>query len=379
MPRLRILNATEREAYDRLPRFDGAGRRHAFEMPASLIEQAGSVQDPGQRIGFLVSAAYFSNARRFFSPRDYHERDVAHAARRLRLSTELFDPDRYTARTRQRHELAILRAHGTRRSRPGKRGRADHRHRGDGRGPPAAQAGLLALPRPLDPATRPAPAGASSDRAHRGRDGTAQAAARRARRAASDPRTACGTGRVVRAGRPRNGRCCSRPTRPPDASQAADAVDRREGRAEPRREPSRDQGDPRPAARCPGGARAGAGRHRPLRRQRRPGTRVPAPSAFRPRPPSPRHRLRRASVRAPSGQPRLHAARQRAGASGRVSARAQGALHPRTARARAPARRTGGDHRPLRPGRDRARCGDRPRGGRERCRQACAHPIAAPH
>ena len=115
MPRLRILNATEREAYDRPPRFDGAGRRHAFEMPASLIEQAGSVQDPGQRIGFLVSAAYFSNARRFFSPRDYHERDVAHAARRLRLSTELFDPDRYAARARQRHELAILRAHGTRR------------------------------------------------------------------------------------------------------------------------------------------------------------------------------------------------------------------------------------------------------------------------
>lgn len=35
-----------------------------------LMEQAGSVQDPGQRISFLVSAAYFSNARRSFSPRD---------------------------------------------------------------------------------------------------------------------------------------------------------------------------------------------------------------------------------------------------------------------------------------------------------------------
>lgn len=115
MPRLRILNAIEREAYDRPPVMNGAERRRAFDMPSSLVELAASIQDPAQRIGFLVSAAYFVGARRFFSPGDYQDRDVAHAARRLRLSPDLFDPGLYPARTRQRHELAILEAHGMRR------------------------------------------------------------------------------------------------------------------------------------------------------------------------------------------------------------------------------------------------------------------------
>lgn len=115
MPRLRILNATEREAYGRPPVLNAAERRRAFDMPSSLVELAASIQDPAQRIGFLVSAAYFTGARRFFSPRDYHDRDITHAARRLRLSPELFDPADYPARSRQRHELAILKAHGMRR------------------------------------------------------------------------------------------------------------------------------------------------------------------------------------------------------------------------------------------------------------------------
>lgn len=115
MPRLRILSATEREAYDRPPVLNAAERRRAFDLPASLRELAGTVADPAQRIGLLVSAAYFASARRFFRPRDYRERDVTHAARRLRLAPELFEPDRYPARARQRHELAILEAHGMRR------------------------------------------------------------------------------------------------------------------------------------------------------------------------------------------------------------------------------------------------------------------------
>ena len=84
MPRLRILNATEREAYDKPPVLNAAERRRAFDLPASLRELAGAVADPAQRIGLLVSAAYFASARRFFPPRDYRERDLAHAARRLR-------------------------------------------------------------------------------------------------------------------------------------------------------------------------------------------------------------------------------------------------------------------------------------------------------
>ena len=115
MPRLRILNVTEREAYDRPPMMNAAERRRAFDLPASLIELAGTVQNPAQRIGLLVSAAYFGVAKRFFVPRHYRERDVAHAARRLRLPPDVFEASQYPARARQRHELAILDAHGMRR------------------------------------------------------------------------------------------------------------------------------------------------------------------------------------------------------------------------------------------------------------------------
>jgi hypothetical protein len=112
MPRPRILNAIEREARDKPPALNAAERRRAFDMPSSLIELAASVRDPAQRIGFLVSAVCFVGARRFFSPRDCRARDVVCAARRLRLPPDLFEPDFHAARTRQRHEIAVLQAHG---------------------------------------------------------------------------------------------------------------------------------------------------------------------------------------------------------------------------------------------------------------------------
>ena len=79
MPRLRILNTIEREAYEKPPILNAAERRRAFDLPCSLLELTGTVADTGQQIGLLVNAAYFASAKRFFSPRDYRERDVVHA------------------------------------------------------------------------------------------------------------------------------------------------------------------------------------------------------------------------------------------------------------------------------------------------------------
>ena len=51
-----------------------------------------------KRIGLPVSVVYFATARYIFPPRDYRERDVAHAARQLRLpAAEQFEPHRYAA------------------------------------------------------------------------------------------------------------------------------------------------------------------------------------------------------------------------------------------------------------------------------------------
>jgi len=48
MPRLRILNATEREAYDKPPVLNAAERRRAFDLPSSLLELTTMVGDPAQ-------------------------------------------------------------------------------------------------------------------------------------------------------------------------------------------------------------------------------------------------------------------------------------------------------------------------------------------
>jgi len=74
----------------------GAGRS-ICPPPYSWAHRNGRALGP-KRIGLLVSVVYFATARYFFPPRDYRERDVAHAARQLRLpAAEQFEPDRYAA------------------------------------------------------------------------------------------------------------------------------------------------------------------------------------------------------------------------------------------------------------------------------------------
>src|SRR5690349_610504 len=114
MPRMIILHAAERQAYEAPPILDAAQRSRAFDVPAGLLDMAEALRKPAHRIGFLVSCAYFGTAKRFFAPEGYHARDIRHAAHRLELPATFAAAD-YPARTRQRHERLILQSHGYRR------------------------------------------------------------------------------------------------------------------------------------------------------------------------------------------------------------------------------------------------------------------------
>jgi len=114
MPRMTILHAAERQAYEAPPILDAAQRAGAFDVPAGLLDLAKALRKPAHQIGFLVSCAYFGTAKRFFAPKDYHARDIRHAAHQLELPVASTAAD-YPARTRQRHEQLILRFHGYRR------------------------------------------------------------------------------------------------------------------------------------------------------------------------------------------------------------------------------------------------------------------------
>src|SRR4051812_31509549 len=107
MPRMTILHAAERQAYEAPPILDAPERSRAFEVPAALLAAAKALRKPAHRIGFLVSCAYFGVAERFFVPEDYHARDIRHAAHQPELPATFAAAD-YPARARQRYERLIL-------------------------------------------------------------------------------------------------------------------------------------------------------------------------------------------------------------------------------------------------------------------------------
>ncbi len=53
MPRMRILTASEQEAFDKPPLFDYEQRKQFFSFPKSLLKTANALRTPGSQIGFL--------------------------------------------------------------------------------------------------------------------------------------------------------------------------------------------------------------------------------------------------------------------------------------------------------------------------------------
>ena len=79
------------------------------------METAQTFRKPAHKIGFLLSCGYFNAAKRFFSPKDYQQRDIDYVAGRLSVQPESFDVTSYANRTRQRHEHIILEFYGFKR------------------------------------------------------------------------------------------------------------------------------------------------------------------------------------------------------------------------------------------------------------------------
>ena len=59
MPRMNILNAVEREAFESPPVFNSVQRKQYFDFPTELGRLAGDLRAPTHQLGFLLSAGYF--------------------------------------------------------------------------------------------------------------------------------------------------------------------------------------------------------------------------------------------------------------------------------------------------------------------------------
>ena len=112
MPRMRILSTTEQELFETPPDFDSHQRKKFFDFKKTLVETVQTFRKPIHKIGFLVSCGYFNATKRFFAPKDYHQRDIDYVAHYLNVRPDDFDATSYVDRTRQRHELIALKFYG---------------------------------------------------------------------------------------------------------------------------------------------------------------------------------------------------------------------------------------------------------------------------
>lgn len=114
MPRMKILNTVEREAFESPPVFNSVQRKQYFDFPTELRRLASELRAPTHQLGFLLSAGYFKAAKSFFPPSAFHRRDLEYVARQLELEDPRFDFSDYNPRTRQLHEITIRTFYGFR-------------------------------------------------------------------------------------------------------------------------------------------------------------------------------------------------------------------------------------------------------------------------
>ena len=110
MARMKILSTAEQTGFDTPPLFNSIERKQFFEFPKALLKMADNCRHPVNRVGFLVSCGYFKTTKRFFSPADYHPRDIAYVSNQLAI--DAISIEGYLDRTRQRHQKMILNFYG---------------------------------------------------------------------------------------------------------------------------------------------------------------------------------------------------------------------------------------------------------------------------
>ncbi len=111
MTRMKILNRTEQEAFDKPPVFSSDERKCFFDFPKNLLRLAHGLINPYHKIVFLLTSGYFRATKRFFLTEKFHKRDIHYVMNQLGIG---IDSDGYSIihdipeTTRRRHRKLIL-------------------------------------------------------------------------------------------------------------------------------------------------------------------------------------------------------------------------------------------------------------------------------
>ena len=107
MPRIKILNTTEKNAFESPPVFNGVERRRFFTLTQMLNESMENLKSPTNKVCFVVTAGYFKARHRFFA-RQFHQTDITFVARQLGVQIDDVDTSVYDKATYLRHQCLIL-------------------------------------------------------------------------------------------------------------------------------------------------------------------------------------------------------------------------------------------------------------------------------
>jgi len=83
MPRMKIFNSLEREAFESPPVFNSAERKRFFSSSLMLSNSVANLRTPTNKVCFLVAAGYFKARRKFFT-RQFRPGDIEYIARQIR-------------------------------------------------------------------------------------------------------------------------------------------------------------------------------------------------------------------------------------------------------------------------------------------------------
>ena len=82
MPRSKIFNTLEWEAFESPPVFGSGDRKRFFSLPLALEDALADLRTPTNKVCFLEAAGYFKARYKFF-PRQFHPNDIVYVARQM--------------------------------------------------------------------------------------------------------------------------------------------------------------------------------------------------------------------------------------------------------------------------------------------------------
>lgn len=107
MPRIKIFNALEVEAFESPPLFNSVERKKFFTLPAPLQKLSESFYTPTNQVCFIVTAGYFRARHQFFG-KQFRAADLDFVATRLALNSGDIKPNEYHKQTVARHQQMLL-------------------------------------------------------------------------------------------------------------------------------------------------------------------------------------------------------------------------------------------------------------------------------